>query len=278
VFIVVIVIIALMLGILVGGYAITNNINNKKNNTNNITDNNVPTNENLDEVSAEEPLVNEEEPGADDDSQDESNQTIDIPEVENGEDINNLKKITNTSKSGRIKYTYASEGEMSVMDSITINGVSIKDKLSDEYFNTIDINEKTNFVIINISSGGTCGYETWDLLIFDYNGNLLYKNKDIPNDLDKLVYAGKYEIDKNNNITLDYHLSCDTDCNICERLYDEERFDIVCEKVNQYGNVISNAKYRVNYSNKKFGEETLLSSTLFKYDSTYSNYFDRCNN
>ena len=197
----------------------------------------------------------------------------------NNKDNNSLNNNVNQKK--EVKYDSEKDGDFYKLKSLTINGKDVSKNVSSDYYNEINIDKQNEFVIINYSSGGTCGFDTWDLLIFDYNGNLLYKNNEYKNELDKLVYDGEYKYNSSEkSLTIGYHLSCDMDCNVCNKLvYEDENMEkeATCSTINKYRNINSKAKYKIRYlGNGIFSTEELIESTKIVNDDYYSYKFDNC--
>jgi len=203
------------------------------------------------------------------------------PELKNEESSNIIDNNDNSQKK-EVKYDSEKDGDFYKLKSLTINEKDISKNFSSEYYNELNINKQDEFVIISYSSGGTCGFDTWDLLIFSYNGNLIYKNNEYKNDLDKLVYNGEYNYNASDkSLTIGYHLSCDMNCNICDKLFYEDENkekEATCSTINKYRDINSEEKYKIKYlGNNMFTNEELIESTKIVNDDYYSYKFENCN-
>ena len=212
---------------------------------------------------------------------DKMDNTSSNPTDNNGTIIeNNSMNVINGNK--EVTYDYEKESEddeFYILKSLTVNGIDVSKYVSSEYYNSINIDKQNDFVIINYSNGGTCGFDEWDLLIFDYNGQLLYQDKEYENNLDKLVYDGIYSY-SDNSLVINYHLSCDMDCNTCSKLLYENGTDgkeASCTTINNYKTINSKAKYKLTYlGNGKFSSEEVVENTSIVNDDLYSSVFNKC--
>lgn len=194
---------------------------------------------------------------------------------------NNESQVSTNNKKVIYEYSYDDYHSQEI-EEFTINGKDISKYLPDwsqnRYFDKQD-----DFVIVTYQNEGTCGFDTYGLYIFDYDANLIYEAKERGNELDSLFYNYYRYSKEDKTLRLGYHLRCDLDCNLCEKLFYEDLDDhskgkATCNTINKFRNVNSYEEYKMKYlGNGKFSKEEVVDSEKIANSTYYKEMFDPCN-
>ena len=197
-------------------------------------------------------------------------------EEENKEESNGEPKAPETvvvNKEKNISYTASEIQGAYELKKVVIGGKDVTSSIEYGFFGGIDFNEQKDFVAILFTGFWTAGHGQDGLFVFDYNGNLLYKNKrvdeDTPSDnfpsiKSEMYFKGEYEYkEAEKTLYITYSIPCDTETRCNEFL---ERDDTLLCK---YKDEIVSKVYKVTFNNGKFSNEELYKSIKMSDDKYF---------
>lgn len=187
-------------------------------------------------------------------------------------DIEKIVEETEIHNTNTIKYKYfINEIYLKELKELNINGnnVEINDTI---YFSDYQFDYNDEFFIINLETSEFCGKSTHNILIYDYEGNLLLENKVIDNDkeFDTLIYSGNYEF-IDNKLILSYDTNRDFDCNTSNASY------MSCDELNSIKDIVkTKIELEYTYKNKQFINEKEIIKEYLKDSVYYEKYSKTC--